>query len=95
MLYEIEEAESIDDLRRLHEQVQELVIHLLGTGVRTADMVRLISHLNDRVLVRLMNILRATRYADLPEGFAFAVLGSEGRGEQTLTTDQDNRNNFV
>jgi len=90
MLYEIEEAESIDDLRRLHEQVQELVIHLLGTGVRTADMVRLISHLNDRVLVRLMNILRATRYADLPEGFAFAVLGSEGRGEQTLTTDQDN-----
>jgi len=90
MLYEIEEAEDIDDLRRLHQQVQGLVIHLLGTGVRTADMVRLISHLNDRILSRHINLLRAARYQDLPDNFAFVVLGSEGRGEQTLTTDQDN-----
>jgi len=90
MLYEIEEAQDVEDLRKLHRQVQDLVIHLLGTGVRTSDMVRLISHLNDRVLIRLINLLRAERFSDLPDRFSFVVLGSEGRREQTLTTDQDN-----
>ena len=90
MLYEIEKASSTDDLKRLHEQVQGLVVHLIGTGVRTPELVRLISHLNDRILIRLIDLLRHERHPDLPDGFAFIVLGSEGRQEQTLTTDQDN-----
>jgi len=90
MLYEIEEAQDVGDLQKLHRQVQDLVVHLLGTGVRTSEMVRLISHLNDRILMRLINLLRAGEYADLPDKFSFVVLGSEGRSEQTLTTDQDN-----
>ena len=54
------------------------------------DMVRLIAHLNDRIVIRLIELLRAERFAGLTERFAFVVLGSEGRSEQTLTTDQDN-----
>lgn len=90
MLYEIEKADSVDDLKRLHEQVQGLVVHLIGTGVRTPELVRLISHLNDRILIRLIDLLRKDRHPDLPHAFSFIVLGSEGRQEQTLTTDQDN-----
>jgi CBS domain-containing protein len=52
--------------------------------------VRVIAHLNDRLLLRLIALLREGEFPDLPEGFAFIVLGSEGRQEQTLTTDQDN-----
>ncbi len=90
MLFEIEEAATVDDLKRLHVQVQSLVEHLIGTGVRTPELVRLISHLNDRILIRLIELLRSDRHPDLPDKFAFIVLGSEGRQEQTLTTDQDN-----
>ena len=90
MLYEVEQARSIDDLKQLHEQVQSLVVHLIGTGVRTPELVRLISHLNDRILLRLIDLLRTDRYPGLTDKFAFIVLGSEGRHEQTLTTDQDN-----
>lgn len=90
MLFEIEEASTVDDLKRLHEQVQGLVTHLIGTGVRTPELVRLISHLNDRILFRLIDMLRSDRHPDLPNKFTFVVLGSEGRQEQTLTTDQDN-----
>jgi CBS domain-containing protein len=90
MLFEIEKASCVEDLKRLHEQVQGLVVHLIGTGVRTPELVRLISHLNDRILIRLIELLKHDRHPDLPEGFAFIVLGSEGRREQTLTTDQDN-----
>ena len=90
LIRDIEEAGSIDDLKSLHLRVEELVIHLVGTGVSTRDLGRLIAHLNDRILVRLITLLHATRFTDLTERFAFIVLGSEGRREQTLTTDQDN-----
>lgn len=90
LVRDIEEAGTIDDLKVLHDRVEGLVIHLAGSGASTRDLGRLIAHLNDRVLLRLIALLRATRFTDLPGRFAFIVLGSEGRREQTLTTDQDN-----
>jgi CBS domain-containing protein len=90
MVKDIEEAGTLDELKVLHGRLQGLVLHLVGTGVSSRDLVRLIAHLNDRIIVRLVDLLRATRFTDLPGRFAFIVLGSEGRREQTLTTDQDN-----
>ncbi len=90
MVRDIEEAGGLEDLKVLHGRVQNLVVHLTGTGVRTPDLVRMISHLNDQILLRLIALLKKERFADLTERFAFVVLGSEGRQEQTLTTDQDN-----
>jgi CBS domain-containing protein len=54
------------------------------------DLVRLISHVHDSLTLRLIAYLRENEFPDLPAGFAFVVLGSEGRMEQTLKTDQDN-----
>lgn len=90
LLRDIEEAGGIADLRALRQRIQTLVVHLVATGVHTRDLVRLIAHLNDRLLLRLIALLRETRFPDLPQRFAFVVLGSEGRREQTLATDQDN-----
>lgn len=87
---EIEEAENIEDLKSLHERVQGLIEHLVGTGVSIKDLVRFIALLNDRILIRLVEIVRDQEFQDLTDRFAFMVLGSEGRREQTLTTDQDN-----
>ncbi|MDD2310691.1 MAG: putative nucleotidyltransferase substrate binding domain-containing protein, partial [Desulfuromonadaceae bacterium] len=90
LVREIEEAATMEDLKALHQRVEELVRHLIGTGVHIRDLVRLIAHLNDRIVIRLLDFLRSERFAGLTEQFAFVVLGSEGRSEQTLTTDQDN-----
>lgn len=90
LVLDIEKAGSIDDLRTLHSRIQALVLHLSGTGIPIRDMVKLIANLNDQVLIRLIALLRADKYADLTDDFAFVVMGSEGRGEQTLSTDQDN-----
>jgi len=86
---EIERAATIDELRALHIRVQDLVAQLLETGVNIQAMVRLIAGLNDRVLLRLIHVVRDSRYVCLDNRFAFIVLGSQGRSEQTLTTDQD------
>lgn len=90
MMREIEEAGGVEDLKQLHQRVQKLVEHLVGTGVPIRDLVRFIALLNDRILIRLITLVRSQQFPDLTDRFAFLVLGSEGRGEQTLTTDQDN-----
>jgi len=90
LIKEIEEARSAEELKSLHEKTEELVVHLVGTGVATKDLVQTIAHLNDRILARLIELVRGERYPDLTNRFAFLVLGSEGRREQTLVTDQDN-----
>lgn len=90
MLRDIEEANSLAELSGLHLQIQDLVLHLVGTGAETRNLVRMIAHLNDHLLIRLIEILRADKFPNLTDRFAFVVLGSEGRREQTLATDQDN-----
>ncbi len=90
LVLDIEKAASIDALRELHQRIQKLILHLAGTGIAIREMVKLIANLNDQVLIRLIDLLRAEKYPDLTDDFAFVVMGSEGRGEQTLSTDQDN-----
>lgn len=90
LVLDIEQATDLDELERLHQRIEGLVLHLSGTGIRTRDMVRLIANLNDQILRRLIALLRKDRFACLPPDFAFVVMGSEGRREQTLATDQDN-----
>jgi CBS domain-containing protein len=90
LILEIEEADDVETLKALHRQVEKLAVQLLGAGVAVQDLVRNIAHLNDRILVRLVDLLLAEDFSDLSGRFAFLVLGSEGRGEQTLSTDQDN-----
>lgn len=91
LVLDIEKAQHVDDLKALHARIQALVVHLSGTGTAVRDLVRLIAHLNDQIVLRLIALLRAEWFDDIAEdSFAFLVLGSEGRGEQTLATDQDN-----
>ena len=90
LIRDIEEAQTISELQEQHKQIQELVLHLVGTGVPTRVLVTMIALLNDQLLMRWITLLRAQQFSDLTERFAFIVLGSEGRREQTLTTDQDN-----
>lgn len=90
LVLDIEKADSIATLRELHQRIQKLIIHLAGTGISIREMVRLIANLNDQVLIRLIALLRAEKYPGLTTDFAFVVMGSEGRSEQTLSTDQDN-----
>jgi CBS domain-containing protein len=54
-----------------------------------AVVTRMLSLLNDRIAVRLLDLL-ASRFRLPAAGWCWLGLGSEGRLEQTLGTDQDN-----
>ncbi|MBL8394263.1 MAG: CBS domain-containing protein [Candidatus Accumulibacter sp.] len=93
LVLDIERARDLGELKEVFSRIQGLVLHLSdgGTGTRRIrDLVRMIAHLNDQILLRLITLLCQERFAELPQRFALVVLGSEGRGEQTLLTDQDN-----
>lgn len=90
LVRDIDQAVTLEELKTYHSQIQDLVLHLVSTGVPPRELVRMIALLNDQLLLRLIELLRARQFSNLPEKFAFVVLGSEGRREQTLTTDQDN-----
>lgn len=90
LIRDIDGATTLEELKTYHERIQSLVLHLVNTGVPPRELVRMIALLNDQLLLRLIDLLRASEFSDLTDKFAFVVLGSEGRREQTLTTDQDN-----
>ena len=90
LVRDIEKAADFETLRDLHARIQDLVVHLSGTATSIRDLSKLIAHLNDQIIVRLLALLIQQRFPDIGTEFSFVVMGSEGRGEQTLSTDQDN-----
>ena len=90
LLQAVDEADSIADLGKIHRESEQLVVFLSRNGVRTRDLIQMISLINDQIVERLIGILRQGRFANMGQKSTFLVLGSEGRREQTLKTDQDN-----
>ncbi|MCD6582094.1 MAG: CBS domain-containing protein [Desulfuromusa sp.] len=90
LLQSVDEAQSIDDLKKIHQESDQLIVFLSQNGVRTKDLVQLIALLNDQITAHLIGLLKQGRFKDMGKKSAFMVLGSEGRQEQTLKTDQDN-----
>lgn len=90
LLQAVDEALSIADLKKIYHESEQLVVFLSRNGVRTNDLVKMISLINDQITSQLIGLLKQGRFADMGKKSAFMVLGSEGRQEQTLKTDQDN-----
>jgi len=92
---EVAAARSTDTLRELGVKIHDLVRLALRTDADIKDIVRLISQLNDAITLRLISIMEENEGISLPEGATYLALGSEGRGEQTLRTDQDSAIVFI
>ena len=76
-------------LRALAADIRRFAHNLLAQGVQARQLTALISHLNDILTERLVQLMAARHQIDL-SGLCWLALGSEGRGEQTIATDQDN-----
>ncbi len=89
LIREIQGADRIDTLSRLYGRVPHVVQRLIQGGAKAQNITRLITTISDTILVRLID-MALEEVGRPPCRFAFMVLGSEGRKEQTLKTDQDN-----
>ncbi len=85
----VERMRSREALRTYGTDVAQMVATLVRTGLPATHIARLVSHLND-ALVRRLLVWAEKDLGEPPCPYAFLVFGSEGRFEQTLLTDQDN-----
>ncbi len=76
-------------LQLVAKQIGRFARNLLGQGVQARQLTALISHLNDVLTERLL-VLKAHQHQIDLRSLCWLALGSEGRGEQTIATDQDN-----
>ena len=89
LIKEIETAEDVNQLAGIYKRVPVLVKALIESGDKTGNINRIITSVADAILKRVIHFAMED-LGQSPAKFAFIVLGSEGRGEQTLATDQDN-----
>ncbi|RFM28261.1 DUF294 nucleotidyltransferase-like domain-containing protein [Deminuibacter soli] len=82
-------ALSTDELKRRWEHVPEMVIQLLNRGLNAEIVNQVITTVSDTIALKVIEGMIDEMGAP-PAKFVFMVLGSEGRKEQTLKTDQDN-----
>jgi len=82
-------AEDLSSLQECAANIRKFARSLLEQGVKARQLTFLISHLNDVLTSRLVMLLAHQHGLDTDD-FAWIALGSEGRSEQTIATDQDN-----
>ena len=86
---DIERQTRLEGLAPVSRKALTIIGGLLREGARAANIVRIISELNDRVVRKVIEITeRGLGPPPVPD--CWLALGSEGRKEQTFRTDQDN-----
>lgn len=86
---EIATAATAQDVVDLCRRSPELVRAMLESGSPPIAIAGMISSITDSATIRFIEFAQAD-LGPPPVGFAFVALGSQGRKEQTLFTDQDN-----
>ena len=89
LIRNIEDARSPAELNVLRQDVENVLRVLMADGALPSHACKIISELNDRIVRRAIRLSEEKRGIP-PVPFAWLGLGSEGRKEQTLLTDQDN-----
>ncbi|MCK4390099.1 MAG: cyclic nucleotide-binding/CBS domain-containing protein [Desulfobacterales bacterium] len=94
VINEVEKQTSVAGLARVIDAVDRVVRGLLNAGVSAKDVTAFISECNDRLTRRVIALteksLQEEGVGPPPVPYCWLALGSEGRKEQTLRTDQDN-----
>jgi len=93
-LRRIRRSTNTGELAKLRERAEQLLRQYLDQEVSIAFMASIMTAINDEIICRIIEIvlqkLVQEGYGDPPAPFCWLALGSEGREEQLLRTDQDN-----
>jgi CBS domain-containing protein len=89
----IRHAQRLEELQQAAADIRSMAHNMMAQGVAAEQLTQFISTFNDLLTARVVELeytasgLNATPLADR---LCWMALGSEGRFEQTLNTDQDN-----
>ena len=89
LIKNIGKAETIDELKNSYTDYQLLLRPMIKSEVSVKFITKIITAISDALIRRIIDLSLAEA-GQPPVSFAFICLGSEGRQEETLFTDQDN-----
>jgi CBS domain-containing protein len=84
---QIDDADTVAELKAAAERIDAMVTLLHDGGIKIERIARLVGELNHRLFARLWSLVAPP---ELVANSCLLVMGSEGRGEQIIKTDQDN-----
>jgi CBS domain-containing protein len=89
----IRHADSVEVLQQGAADIRSMAHNMMAQGVAPEQLTQFISAFNDLLTARVVELeCKASGLIGTPlhDGLCWMALGSEGRFEQTLNTDQDN-----
>ncbi|MEE4363082.1 MAG: DUF294 nucleotidyltransferase-like domain-containing protein, partial [Desulfotignum sp.] len=89
LLKSVTSAKKMGDLENIHAKLCAMLLDPISNGVNPEQITRLITTFSDAILEKIM-ALSLAETGPPPCAFVFLTMGSEGREEQTLVSDQDN-----
>jgi CBS domain-containing protein len=87
VLINVDKAENIEDLIQIGPQIDQLIQNLNRKGIKTHYIAKLVNELHRKMINKLVGFLLPPHLVDK---VCIFVMGSEGRSEQVIRTDQDN-----
>ena len=90
ILKEIKRAKRTKKLRQGRLKANNLLKSYLEQNIPLSHISKIISQINDAVIVRSIEIALKKMPSNPPTDFSWISIGSQGRKEQLLFTDQDN-----
>ncbi|GAB4277204.1 MAG: hypothetical protein Kow0068_00210 [Marinilabiliales bacterium] len=85
----LEKAKSLFDIKKIHDNTPRIVKTLIETGGDSKQLTKILTNVSDIITKKIIDIA-INKHGEPPVKFSFMVLGSQGRNELTLATDQDN-----
>ncbi|MGC2166620.1 MAG: DUF294 nucleotidyltransferase-like domain-containing protein [Gallionella sp.] len=89
----IRHAQRLDELQQAAEDISSMAHNMMAQGVAPEQLTQFISTFNDLLTAQVLQLeCKSSGIVGTPlhDSMCWIALGSEGRYEQTLSTDQDN-----
>ncbi len=87
VIMEVDNTTTVEELKAASKKFINVIRTFYAKGVKVRYISKVISQLNDKLFAKLYELLASE---ELKKHSALIIMGSEGRGEQILRTDQDN-----
>jgi PAS domain S-box-containing protein len=89
LIANVKKSATTNDLKNCYKSLQRMIIPLIESDISPKYITDITSAFSDAIICRIIE-LTTIEIGPPPVDFSFICLGSEGRKEETLFTDQDN-----
>ncbi|WP_298883459.1 DUF294 nucleotidyltransferase-like domain-containing protein [uncultured Polaribacter sp.] len=90
LVKEVKRATTFVQLQKIRKRAEKILKRYLEQHIPITYITKIISSINESITRRVINLSLLEMPSPTPTSFAWLAIGSQGREEQLLLTDQDN-----